>query len=101
MDWRRMGNRRRSCVSGAALSAIILGLFAWQFLSHGFAQEEDEISKKTSRVRADLRTAATALESFRVDWNRYPDFTDDLSLSNDSVLALTLRLGILSPKRKS
>lgn len=48
-----------------AIIAILAAIAVPNFL-------EAQTRAKVSRVRADLRTVATALEAYHVDWNRYP-----------------------------
>lgn len=38
---------------------------------------EASVRSKVSRTRADMRSMATAIESYYVDWNRYPAWSDD------------------------
>jgi len=40
---------------------------------------EAQVRSKVSRARADIRTLATALESYMVDWNKYPGDGGDYS----------------------
>ncbi len=47
-----------------AIIAILAAIAVPNFL-------EAQVRSKVSRVRSDFRTLATALESYRVDWNRY------------------------------
>jgi len=48
-----------------AVIAILAALAVPNFL-------EAQIRSKVARARADMRTLATALEAYRVDWNAYP-----------------------------
>lgn len=48
-----------------AIIAILAAIAVPNFL-------EAQIRSKVSRARADMRTVATALESYSVDWNGYP-----------------------------
>ncbi len=48
-----------------AIIAILAAIAVPNFL-------EAQTRSKVSRVKADMRTAATALESYYVDWNKYP-----------------------------
>lgn len=48
-----------------AIIAILAAIAVPNFL-------EAQVRAKTARFKADLRSAATAIESYRVDWNRYP-----------------------------
>ncbi len=48
-----------------AIIAILAAIAVPNFL-------EAQVRSKVSRVQTDLRTIATALESYKVDWNRYP-----------------------------
>jgi len=47
-----------------AIIAILAAIAVPNFL-------EAQVRSKVSRARADIRSCATALESYRVDWNRY------------------------------
>lgn len=51
-----------------AIIAILAGIAVPNFL-------EAQTRSKVARVKADQRTLATALESYRVDYNRYPSST--------------------------
>ena len=53
-----------------AIIAILAAIAVPNFL-------EAQTRAKVSRVKADLRTLATGLESYRVDHNRYPEGTDN------------------------
>lgn len=53
-----------------AIIAILAAIAVPNFL-------EAQMRAKVTRVKAEMRTHATALESYRVDWNRYP-FPDDV-----------------------
>ena len=48
-----------------AIIAILAAIAVPNFL-------EAQVRSKVSRSRADIRTLATALESYMVDWNKYP-----------------------------
>lgn len=48
-----------------AIIAILAAIAVPNFL-------EAQTRAKVSRVKADMRSAATALESYRIDWNGYP-----------------------------
>jgi prepilin-type N-terminal cleavage/methylation domain-containing protein len=48
-----------------AIIAILAAIAVPNFL-------EAQTRAKVSRVKADMRSAATALESYRIDWNSYP-----------------------------
>jgi prepilin-type N-terminal cleavage/methylation domain-containing protein len=48
-----------------AIIAILAAIAVPNFL-------EAQVRSKVSRAQGDLRTLATALESYKVDWNRYP-----------------------------
>jgi prepilin-type N-terminal cleavage/methylation domain-containing protein len=48
-----------------AIIAILAAIAVPNFL-------EAQVRAKVSRSRADLRSVATGLESYRVDWNKYP-----------------------------
>jgi prepilin-type N-terminal cleavage/methylation domain-containing protein len=50
-----------------AIIAILAAIAVPNFL-------EAQVRSKVSRTRADMRSIATALESYRVDYNRYPVF---------------------------
>jgi prepilin-type N-terminal cleavage/methylation domain-containing protein len=52
-----------------AIIAILAAIAVPNFL-------EAQTRAKVSRVRSDLRSIATAIESYRIDNNRYPDGTD-------------------------
>lgn len=58
-----------------AIIAILAAIAVPNFL-------EAQVRAKVSRARADMRTVATALEAYNVDWNHYPwtinDFSQDL-----------------------
>ena len=51
-----------------AIIAILAGIAVPNFL-------EAQTRSKVSRVKADMRTIATGLEAYRVDYNRYPPST--------------------------
>ena len=61
-----------------AIIAILAAIAVPNFL-------EAQTRAKISRVKADIRTAATALESYRVDHNRYPIYKE---WHYDAMLAL-------------
>jgi prepilin-type N-terminal cleavage/methylation domain-containing protein len=72
-----------------AIIAILAAIAVPNFL-------EAQVRSKVSRVQTDLRTVATALESYKVDWNRYPaDYV--LTPSNPGDGALTSE-GFLPPR---
>ena len=48
-----------------AIIAILAAIAVPNFL-------EAQVRSKVSRARADIRSVATGLESYRTDWNRYP-----------------------------
>ena len=55
-----------------AIIAILAAIAVPNFL-------EAQVRSKVSRVRADVRSVATAVEAYAVDWNHYPiDYADDL-----------------------
>lgn len=60
-----------------AIIAILAAIAVPNFL-------EAQVRSKVSRVKADQRTIATALESYMVDHNHYPE---EVSLSNDGYLS--------------
>ncbi len=49
-----------------AIIAILAAIAVPNFL-------EAQVRAKVSRAKADMRSMATAIESYHVDWNRYPD----------------------------
>jgi type II secretion system protein G len=55
-----------------AIIAILAAIAVPNFL-------EAQTRSKVSRVRSDFRVLATALESYRVDYNKYPPVNDSLS----------------------
>ncbi len=58
-----------------AIIAILAAIAVPNFL-------EAQTRSKVSRVRADMRSLETALESYAVDWNRYPVIVAHLAGSN-------------------
>jgi prepilin-type N-terminal cleavage/methylation domain-containing protein len=48
-----------------AIIAILAAIAVPNFL-------EAQVRAKTARAKADMRTIATGIESYRIDWNRYP-----------------------------
>jgi len=68
-----------------AIIAILAAIAVPNFL-------EAQTRSKVSRVKADLRTAATAIESYAVDWNRPPPGVQELSINlNDPRSGAVLR----------
>jgi type II secretory pathway pseudopilin PulG len=55
-----------------AIIAILAAIAVPNFL-------EAQTRAKVSRVKADMRSMATAIESYRIDWNRYPCSADDFN----------------------
>jgi prepilin-type N-terminal cleavage/methylation domain-containing protein len=78
-----------------AIIAILAAIAVPNFL-------EAQTRAKVSRVRADLRSLATALESYFIDNNAYPIYTTDdtmsanaqLNLSNDAANMPTFRIRV-------
>lgn len=58
-----------------AIIAILAAIAVPNFL-------EAQTRSKVSRVKADMRSIATAIEAYRVDTNYYPPDGDDLAFSN-------------------
>ena len=58
-----------------AIIAILAAIAVPNFL-------EAQVRSKVSRVKADMRSAATALEAYSVDWNTYPYDGYYVSVSN-------------------
>jgi prepilin-type N-terminal cleavage/methylation domain-containing protein len=64
-----------------AIIAILAAIAVPNFL-------EAQVRAKVSRVRADLRSIATALESYFIDNNAYPIYTTDTTMSVNASLNL-------------
>jgi type II secretion system protein G len=54
-----------------AIIAILAAIAVPNFL-------EAQVRSKVSRVKSDLRTLATAMESYFVEWNKYPEDSDNV-----------------------
>ncbi len=66
-----------------AIIAILAAIAVPNFL-------EAQVRSKVSRVKADFRTIATAIESYAVDWNKYPpDFATPQFALQDCFLLTT------------
>ncbi|MDX2176202.1 MAG: type II secretion system protein GspG [Candidatus Sumerlaeia bacterium] len=63
-----------------AIIAILAAIAVPNFL-------EAQVRAKVSRVQSDLRSLATALEAYRVDFNRYPEGTDTLAKMPEQAVA--------------
>lgn len=70
-----------------AIIAILAAIAVPNFL-------QAQTRSKVSRVKADLRSIATAIESYRVDNNEYPEGTDNVAKMAPELVAL---LGPLAP----
>jgi prepilin-type N-terminal cleavage/methylation domain-containing protein len=78
--WNFLSRRKRSpraftlieLLIVVAIIAILAAIAAPNYL-------EAQMRAKVSRVESDLRTMTTGLESFRIDFNTYPEGTDDAS----------------------
>lgn len=64
-----------------AIIAILAAIAVPNFL-------EAQVRAKVSRVRSDLRSIATALESYFIDNNAYPAYTTDTTMSVNASLTL-------------
>ncbi|MBI3736284.1 hypothetical protein HY256_07195, partial [Candidatus Sumerlaeota bacterium] len=84
--------RLKSWISGGvALGAMILwiaGLYiaGAEETSRAAPKPEKIVAAKVSRVRADLRAMATAVESYFVDHNQYPATTLDQAKGIDAAI---------------
>ncbi len=77
-----------------AIIAILAAIAIPNFL-------EAQIRSKVARVKADIRTVATGLEAYRVDYNRYPLDTRQSTSStplNSSWEPLIPRRSLCSPR---
>jgi type II secretion system protein G len=73
-----------------AIIAILAAIAVPNFL-------EAQTRSKVSRAKADMRTAVTALEAYRIDANSYPPDGDDIQNSNPMVdFDSRLRLHVLT-----
>ena len=80
MFYRRFGKSSSALLPGAftliellivvAIIAILAAIAVPNFL-------EAQVRAKVSRVKADLRALATGMEAYRVDYNKYPEGTDN------------------------
>lgn len=73
-----------------AIIAILAAIAVPNFL-------EAQVRSKVSRVQADMRSMATAIESYYVDTNAYPACTTVISESVNSGLASATRLTFRTP----
>jgi prepilin-type N-terminal cleavage/methylation domain-containing protein len=76
-----------------AIIAILAAIAVPNFL-------EAQVRSKVSRAQGDLRTIATGLESYKVDWNRYPaDWVVNPAVAGDEDLGTQLMCeGFLPPR---
>jgi prepilin-type N-terminal cleavage/methylation domain-containing protein len=70
-----------------AIIAILAAIAVPNFL-------EAQTRSKVSRVKSDLRSVATGIESYRVDHNEYPEGTDNVNNMSPELVAL---FGPLAP----
>lgn len=71
-----------------AIIAILAAIAVPNFL-------EAQTRSKVSRVAADMRSVATAIESYAVDWNKYPFYLnpdDQGSLIGESITFIPIRI---------
>ena len=70
-----------------AIIAILAAIAVPNFL-------EAQVRAKVSRVRADMRTVVTAVETYRVDHNAYPEGTDNPNNMDPRIVAFFTPLGL-------
>jgi len=72
-----------------AIIAILAAIALPNFL-------EAQVRSKVARAKADMRSMATALESYAVDHNSYPRFTTDAKKLGDGLIALSTPIAYMS-----
>lgn len=77
-----------------AIIAILAAIALPNFL-------EAQIRAKTSRVKADFRSIATAMESYMVDWNSYPELANYGSGPSGGFILITTPIAYISQDFRS